>query len=326
MRRMVSALLTSGAVLGSGAAFAVPTLPNGPLFFQYVNAEQVSLSNSIQVPGGGNEGNWGIFQLTSIVSGAALSPTGSDIQGGGTPIFFDQVLPGGQILGIFYGINIVAGGNATGGTMDLYYWQGAPAQNTGNELSNAANLAKRTAENEYTGFTCASGNTANCTFLASLTFESGALVGAPGITVTSPQIPGQADGTSKSYLSVDTSKEGAWTSILDSNYFTLDPCNNPVGTNYADGTPCPATGVPFSVTADQPGGVSYNAAMDVRLDNNFSRNGASAWDGPAGTDIRGLRSNDPGRAFVVEVPVPGTIALLGSALIGLAAVGRRRNN
>lgn len=324
MKKTLLAAVIAGS-LASTAAMAGPfALPdNTPLFFQYTNAEQFSGSNSIVAPGGPAEGNWGIMQLTSIVTGTALAPSGSDIQGGGAPIFFDQILPAGaQILGIFYGIQNVslgAGGTrSTGGRVDLYWWDGS-SQNVGTELASGANLAKRTAQNEYTGFTCASGNTASCTFLASLTFESGANPGDPGITIFSPTQVGTGDGTSKSYLSIDTSKVGAWTSQLDTNFFTLDPCNNPVGHNYVAGELCPTTGTPIA----GPGGVSMTAAQDVRLDNNFSRNGATAWDG--GGDIIGLRSNDPGRAFSQAVPEPASLALLGIAFAGLGFASRRRS-
>src|SRR5262245_16977531 len=301
---------------GSSGAFAVPpTLPTDqPIFIQYVNAEQFSLTNSISSPTSSGEGNWGIVQVTSLTQGTALNPQGSDIQGGGTPVS----LAGGQILGIFYDIHIVDGNHATGGQLDLYWWEGVAAQNVGTELSSGANLAKRTAQDQYTGFTCATGNTANCTLLAHLTFEEGANPGDTSTTIFSPVQPGTGDGTSKSYLSVDTSVQGAWTGILDSNFFTLDPCDNPVGHVYVALENCPTTGSPIAGS----GGVSFPAAQDVRLDNNFTRGGALAWDQTGG--IIGLRSNDPARAFVISVPAPGTLVLLGLGLLSLGASRFRR--
>src|SRR5258705_12772549 len=64
----------AAAVLTGATVMAAPiTLPVGPLFIQYTNDEQFSLSNQIHstVPGQPqtqtSEGNWGILQISSIV-------------------------------------------------------------------------------------------------------------------------------------------------------------------------------------------------------------------------------------------------------------------
>ena len=207
MKKLQFVASVVGALVAA-PVLAVPIgLPAGPLYFPtQSNAEQISVSNSLP----GAMGNRGIVQISIIQQGTTLAPTGSDIQGGGSTIFVNGQSGGNQILGVFYGPDFLAGDplHATGGILDLYWWD-VNNQNVGTELTSAANLAKfGVGSDTYTGFSCPPA-TPGCTFLGRLDFASGSAPGIPGVTISTTVDPTSSDGTSKSYLSMDTATPGA---------------------------------------------------------------------------------------------------------------------
>jgi len=295
-RSTVFLAVFAAAVLTGATVMAAPiTLPVSPLFIQYTNNEQFSLSNSIHStnPTTGavtSEGNWGILQISSIVRGTALTPPGSDIQGGGATVFTDGGIGGHQITGIFYGTTVNPGGlSAQGGVIDLY-WQDVGKANTGADLAAGFNPALRANQKTYTGY--AEPLNPAFIFLAQLAFGPGC-DSNPAHNVCTGVAPGTGDGTAKSYQSVNLAAGGLWASQLDTNFFTLD-----------------ANGQPLA------------PAQDTRTDSNFTQNGASAWNG--GGDIIGLRSNDPVRALVT--PEPATLSLFGLGMLGVGFLRRRKQN
>jgi hypothetical protein len=297
-RSTVFLAVFAAAMLTGATVMAAPiTLPVSPLFIQYTNDEQFSISNSIlsTTPTGTStkEGNWGILQITTIAKGTAQTPSGSDIQGGGALVFTDGQAGGNQITGIFYGVQNnpvipgVPGISGTGGFIDLY-WQDKGTANTGADLAAGFDPLRRLNQKTYTGY-AEPGNPAFI-FLAQLAFGPGC-DSNPAHNICTGVVPGTGDGIAKSYQSVNLAAGGLWASQLDTNFFTLDANGNPL--------------VP---------------AQDVRTDSGFSQNGATKWNGSG--DIIGLASSDPVRAMVT--PEPGTLSLFGLGLLGAGFMRRRK--
>lgn len=292
-------LVLSSLVVLTFAASALATpivLPTGtPLFFTYNNLEQVSAANNITVPGSyapatGTQGNWGVLNVSTIQLGAVSTPH-QDIGGG--PVFFADLpnAAAGEITGIFYGIQTLPGDQtATGGTLDLF-WHDPGTDVITSSCINGVTCAPDAAT--VAAFTSG-------TFLARLDFATGIITGNNTVTLQSNVNPTTLTGTGEAdgFANVSLTDVGPWTAALNGNYFFVNP-----------------NGAGFGA----PGNT-----RDARFSTFF--NGLSSWNGPAGSNIIGLRSNDPAREFSAAVPEPGTLTLLGLGLLGLGLVTRRKNN
>ena len=207
--------LAFGAAMSFGAYAAPATqLPPGPIYLKFSGQEQIAI-NGATTWAGSNEINWGVFTVSTMERGSVNTPNDQIDPTG--DIFFVNGLSGGQVTGMFYGIEQGEASPtnpfpATSGYMDLY-WR---------DLSSMTKTTLDTiTPGVRCGFDCATGFTEG-TFLARLFFDTGMDTIDPNNTIVGDQIPSSNgfSGTADSYASVDMSAGGLWADQLDSDWFS----------------------------------------------------------------------------------------------------------
>lgn len=204
-----------GAAMSFGAyAAPAPSLPLTPIYLKFTGQEQIAI-NGATTFAGSNEINWGVFTVSTMERGKVNTPNDQIDPTG--DIWYVNGLTGGQVTGMFYGIEAGTPSAtnpfpATRGYMDLYWRDTDKMSKTTLDTINPGVRC---------GWNCATGFTEG-TFLARLFFDTGMDISNPNNTIVGSTVPssngfsGQAD----SYASVDRSAGGLWAEQLDSNWFS----------------------------------------------------------------------------------------------------------
>jgi hypothetical protein len=297
MKRIVLGAFALLCVAAPAAAAPLQLPNNSPVFIQFNNLEQVDFDNDLTVPGyapaaGMTQGNWGVFNVSSVQLGAVSVPN-TEIVGGGAIFVDDGVTEGlfnmGQITGIFYGIQVNTADptEANGGFIDLFWEDPADDDITAACLAGGATCPANAAT---------VGLFTDGTFLARIAFDSGIDPGDPTVNIKSTVVPTVgATGFADSFGSVVVGatvggSTGVWEDVLNGDWF-----------------------------------ITAFGTRDIRFSNLFTTN--ASWNAPAGSNPAnptvGFDSNDPARVFTA--PEPASLALLGLGFAGMAVYQRRRS-
>jgi hypothetical protein len=281
MKKILAALAVACTTLSATAAPA-SYLPPGGIYLKFTGQEQIAI-NGASTWTDGKEINWGVFVVSSLESAVVNTPH-DQLDPTGDIFFVNKVLGGGQITGMFYGIEAGTYSPtnpfpATKGYMDLY-WRDLDKM-TATSLTGSPN-------NVRCGYDCANGYTEG-TFLARMFFDTGMDTGNKLNTIVGNQVPssngfsGQAD----SYASVDMSKVGLWSKQLNSDYF-----------------------------------LNSEGARDLRFKNSYNYN--KNWNDKNNSNILGARVDDPGQAYALPEPGALSLMGLAMIGMGAALRRRSR--